>query len=90
MLRVVLLFVYSMARLVLRSIETGEQSTLDDLHRITGDKNFSPNTPEEIVSRLLHTCYQGTVNSAEETRSRAQRLGKLLIPCLAPRALLNS
>lgn len=72
MLRVVLLFVYSMARLVLRSIETGEQSTLDDLHRITGDKNFSPNTPEEIVSRLLHTvgssflCHTGRLIHADE------------------------
>lgn len=72
----VALFVYSMARMVLQSINSGEQSVLNDLRRVTGEKNFFPTTPEDIVSRLLHTCYMGTVNSGEETRSRAERLAK--------------
>ncbi|TQN70155.1 Glutamine-dependent NAD(+) synthetase [Colletotrichum shisoi] len=70
----VALFVYSMAKLVLQSIDAGEMSTLDDLRRVTGDKTFMPETPQEIVSRLLHTCYMGTVNSGDDTRSRASRL----------------
>lgn len=74
----VALFVYSMAKLVIQSIESGEMSTLDDLRRVTGDKTFMPETPREIVSRLLHTCYMGTVNSGDDTRSRARRLAEQL------------
>ncbi|KAK2048064.1 adenine nucleotide alpha hydrolases-like protein [Colletotrichum somersetense] len=69
----VALFVYSMTRLVLQSIDAGEMSTLDDLRRVTGDKTFMPETPQEIVARLLHTCYMGTINSGDDTRSRARR-----------------
>lgn len=72
----VALFVYSMARMVLQTINNGEQTVLNDLRRVTGEKDFVPATPEDIVSRLFHTCYMGTVNSGEETRSRAERLSK--------------
>lgn len=65
-----------MARTVLKSIENAEESTLRDLRRIVGLPDFNPKTPEDIVSRLLHTAYMGTTNSSEETRSRAQRLSK--------------
>ncbi|KAH8816657.1 hypothetical protein F5884DRAFT_896414 [Xylogone sp. PMI_703] len=74
----VALFVYSMARTVLLSIKSNELTTLSDLRRVTGDSSFLPETPEEIVSRLFHTCYMGTVNSGEETRSRARRLSERL------------
>ncbi|KAJ2968845.1 hypothetical protein NUW58_g10129 [Xylaria curta] len=67
-----------MAKVVLRSIKTGSQNTLDDLRRITGLKDLVPKSPEEIVNLLLTTCYTGTVNSSEETRSRADRLAEKL------------
>lgn len=72
------LMVFGMARLVLESITEGEEKTLADLRRVTGDSKFSPRTPQEIVSRLFHTCYMGTENSGEETRSRARRLSETL------------
>jgi NAD+ synthase (glutamine-hydrolysing) len=72
------LMVFGMARLVLESIKAGEQKTLTDLRRVTGDTKFSPKTPQEIVSRLFHTCYMGTVNSGDETRTRARKLGETL------------
>ncbi|KAG8165419.1 hypothetical protein KVR01_005694 [Diaporthe batatas] len=74
----VALFVYSMARMVLKAIQDGEQTVLDDLRRVTGEKSFTPSKPEDIVSRVFHTCYMGTVNSGEETRSRAEKLAKRL------------
>ena len=49
-----------MARLALRSIEAGEHTTLADLQRITGEKDFVPKSPEEIVSRILHTVSLAT------------------------------
>jgi NAD+ synthase (glutamine-hydrolysing) len=74
----VALFVYGMARLVLLSIESGAETVLQDLRRVTGDNKFVPQRPEEIVSRLLHTCYMGTVNSSEETQGRAKRLAGII------------
>lgn len=74
----VALFVHGMARLVLRSIELGEENTLADLRRVTGLPDLVPKSPEEIVNLLLTTCYQGTVNSSDETRSRAKRLAERL------------
>ncbi|KAF2009610.1 glutamine-dependent NAD(+) synthetase with GAT domain-containing protein [Aaosphaeria arxii CBS 175.79] len=72
----VALFVYGMAKLVIASIEAGDETTLADLRRITGEKDFKPTQPQEIISRILHTCYMGTVNSGEDTRSRAKRLSE--------------
>ena len=74
----VALFVFGMARLVLQSIQTGEAGTLVDLRRITGDQGFTPETPQEIVRRLLHTCYMGTINSSGETQIRATKLAKTI------------
>ncbi|KAH7324480.1 glutamine-dependent NAD(+) synthetase [Stachybotrys elegans] len=70
----VALFVYGMCKLVYKSIQKGEESTLKDLRRVVGIPDYTPESPKEIVSKILHTCYMGTVNSSEETRSRAKRL----------------
>jgi NAD+ synthase (glutamine-hydrolysing) len=67
-----------MAKVVLSSIEAGSESTLADLRRVTGLKDLVPKTPAEIVNLLLTTCYMGTENSSDETRSRAQRLAEEL------------
>lgn len=74
----VALFVYSMARMALKAIQDGEKTVLRDLRRVTGEPDFIPSKPEEIVGRLFHTCYMGTVNSGEDTRSRAKRLSERL------------
>lgn len=72
------LFVYGMAKAVLQAIQSGDEKALSELRRITGEKEFVPKVPQDIVSRLLHTCYMGTVNSGEHTRSRAKRLGMFI------------
>ncbi|KAI1330963.1 NAD+ synthase [Xylariaceae sp. FL0255] len=72
----VAIFVYGMAKVVLSSIESGSETTLADLRRVTGINDLVPKKPEEIVNLLLTTCYMGTVNSSEETRSRAERLSE--------------
>lgn len=60
------------------AIEAGDKATLADLRRVTGLQDFSPKKPEEILSVLLTSCYMGTVNSSDETRSRAKRLAEKL------------
>ncbi|KAI5464958.1 NAD+ synthase [Mariannaea sp. PMI_226] len=74
----VALFIFGMAKAVLQSINSGDENTLADLRRITGEKDLIPTTPQDIVSRLLHTCYMGTQHSGNETRSRAERLSKFI------------
>lgn len=69
----VALFVLGMCKFVLKSIQNGEESTLRDLRTVVGLKDYTPKTPQEIVSKLLHTCFMGTVNSSEETRSSTLR-----------------
>ncbi|KAI0409992.1 NAD+ synthase [Xylaria palmicola] len=72
------LFVYGMAKLVLSSIAAGSKTTLADLRRVTGIETLVPETPEQIVGLLLTTCYSSTVNSSDETRSRAEKLAERL------------
>jgi NAD+ synthase (glutamine-hydrolysing) len=72
------LMVFGMARLVLQSVKSGDKKTLADLRRVTGEETFILTTPQEIVSRLFHTCYMGTKNSSEERRSRARGLAETL------------
>ncbi|KAL7792921.1 glutamine-dependent NAD(+) synthetase with GAT domain-containing protein [Trichoderma ceciliae] len=74
----VALFVYGMSKLVLSSINAGEESTLKDLRKVVGDEDFYPSTPQDIMSRLLHTCYMGTVNSSKDTEDRAKMLAETL------------
>ena len=70
----VALFVFGMANLVLESIDAGDETVLADLRRVTGEKNLTVKTPQDIVSRIFHTCYMGTRHSGDETRERAKRL----------------
>lgn len=72
----VALFVFGMAKVVIDSISSGDKNTLADLRRITGEPELTVNEPQEIVSRLLHTCYMGTQNSGNHTRSRSKRLAE--------------
>jgi len=72
------LMVYGMARLVLRFINDHNAQVLAELRQITGEKDFLPQTPQEIVNKLFHTIYLGTVNSGPDTRRRALNLAREL------------
>lgn len=72
----VALFVFGMAKVVLQSINSGDDNTLADLRRIAGEPNLTVKEPQDIVKRLLHTCYMGTQHSGGQTRSRAKRLSE--------------
>ncbi|KIV87672.1 NAD+ synthetase [Exophiala sideris] len=72
----VTLFVFGMAKVVLQFINSGDENALADLRRITGEPDLTVKTPQDIVKRLLHTCYMGTQHSGSHTRSRAKRLAE--------------
>jgi len=39
----------SMAKIILQSIQSGNKEALEDLRRIVGDKNFTPQKYQDIV-----------------------------------------
>ncbi|RMD41983.1 hypothetical protein DV735_g3192, partial [Chaetothyriales sp. CBS 134920] len=72
----VALFVFGMAKVVLHSINSGNEKTLADLRRVTGEPNLVVKEPQDIVKRLFHTCYMAAQHSGNQTRSRAKRLSE--------------
>ena len=55
------------------------RTVLEDVRRITGDSEFTPRTPRELVARIFHTSYMGTSqNSSHATRARAAALAAQL------------
>ncbi|OWA53461.1 Glutamine-dependent NAD(+) synthetase [Hypsibius exemplaris] len=68
----VAMIVHSMCRIVVSSIEAGDQQVLTDVRKIVADAAYTPTDPRELCSRILHTAYLGTVNSSEETKKRAE------------------
>jgi NAD+ synthase (glutamine-hydrolysing) len=51
-----------------------EENVLLDLRRIVNDPKYTPQSTNDLCSKLFVTCYMGTCNSSEETRIRAQQL----------------
>jgi len=75
--------VFSMCRLVHSAIHSDSTQpdtraqVLADCRRLCAkDEDWLPSSPQEISGCLFHTCFMGTVNSSNETRSRAKRLAK--------------
>jgi len=66
--------VYSMCVLVVEAVSKGDETVLNDVRRITGESGYTPNDPAEFCNRIFVTCYMGTENSSEDTRSRAKKL----------------
>ncbi|KAH7105940.1 glutamine-dependent NAD(+) synthetase with GAT domain-containing protein [Auriculariales sp. MPI-PUGE-AT-0066] len=69
--------VHSMCRLVADAAANGNRHVIADARRMTGeapDSAYLPTDPREFASRVFHTCYMGTENSSNDTRSRAKEL----------------
>jgi NAD+ synthase (glutamine-hydrolysing) len=68
-----------MARLALKEARDGNKDVAHDIRRIVGrtsdaDAEWLPETGAELTSYILHTCYMGTENSSDATKSRAALL----------------
>mmetsp|Transcript_39470 Transcript_39470/g.97086 ORF Transcript_39470/g.97086 Transcript_39470/m.97086 type:complete len:719 (+) Transcript_39470:93-2249(+) len=64
----------SMCQLLAKEVAAGNETVLRDLRFVTGVPDYTPKSAEEIANRLLYTCYMGTTNSSQDTRSRAKQL----------------
>lgn len=73
--------VHSMCRLVATAAREGNEQVIADARRMTGepaDSTYSPTDPKEFANRIFHTCYMGTENSSNETRTRARQLAEAI------------
>ncbi|TPX32426.1 NAD+ synthase (glutamine-hydrolysing) [Synchytrium microbalum] len=68
------LIVYSMCRMVCEAVQNGDKQVLADARRMAGTETYTPTDPTEFCKRIFHTCYMGTSNSSNDTRSRAKLL----------------
>lgn len=63
--------VFSMCHLVVNAIQRGDCRVLSDVRRIVCDGEYVPVKPQELCGRLFVTCYMGSENSSQETKTRA-------------------
>lgn len=68
--------VASMCHLVCQSVKNGDTQVLEDARKIVGDSEYIPVDPKEFANRIFTTCYMGSKNSSEDTRSRARHLSE--------------
>ncbi|KAF5905087.1 glutamine-dependent NAD(+) synthetase isoform X1 [Clarias magur] len=66
--------VYSMCVLVCQAVQDRNEQVLEDVRRVVSDASYRPEDPRELCNRLFTTCYMGSENSSEDTRSRAREL----------------
>jgi len=66
--------VYNMCRLVVKAVESGDETALSNVRRMTGETGYVPTDPAELCNRVLVTCYMGSENSSDETKNRAKKL----------------
>lgn len=52
----------------------GAEDVIKHLRKVTGEDDFAPKSPEDIIKRVLFTAYMGSKNSSTETRKRARDL----------------
>ncbi|ODV60364.1 glutamine-dependent NAD(+) synthetase, partial [Ascoidea rubescens DSM 1968] len=69
--------VYSMCCLVSEAAKNRNLQVIKDAKMVAAipdDEEYLPVDPAEFSSRIFHTCFMGTENSSNETRSRAKEL----------------
>ena len=49
---------------------------LNDVKRIVGDPDYFPIDPKELCNRIFVTCYMGSENSSQQTKTNAKNLSQ--------------
>lgn len=73
--------VHSMCRLVAEAATKGNKEVIADARRmanVDADSDYLPTDPKEFAGRIFHTCFMGTENSSNDTRSRAKLLAEAI------------
>ncbi|CAH8527868.1 unnamed protein product [Schistosoma intercalatum] len=71
--------VFSLCNQIFQAIRQGNMSVTHDLRTVLNESDkYIPDSGRQLCSRLLTTCFMSSENSSALTRSRANRLAKLL------------
>lgn len=71
------MIVYSMCNLVVKEVNEGNEQVLKDVRKLTRQEDdWIPTKPQDISSKIFHTCFMGTENSSKETRDRSRELSE--------------
>lgn len=71
------MIVYSMCNLVVKEVKEGNEQVLKDVRKLARQEDdWIPTKPQDISSRIFHTCFMGTENSSKETRDRSRELSE--------------
>ncbi|CCG84616.1 protein of unknown function [Taphrina deformans PYCC 5710] len=71
------MIVYSMCTLVFNAYHAGNQQVIKDVKFLV-PVDFSFTCPQDLSNVIFHTTFMGTVNSSNETRSRARDLASAM------------
>lgn len=67
--------VYSMCLQVVKECQNGNEQVLEDARRLAQkEAPWVPSNAKELCNLIFNTCYMGTSNSSDDTRSRARDL----------------
>lgn len=74
------MIVYSMCKLVYQAYHDGNEQVIRDVVFLLQDQaeKFEFTSPQKLANVIFHTTFMGTVNSSQETRSRAKELSKAM------------
>ncbi|AAS54848.1 AGR358Wp [Eremothecium gossypii ATCC 10895] len=71
--------VHSMCRMVVKEASEGNLQVIADARRLArASDDWIPTDAREFANMIFHTCFMGTANSTNETRSRAKKLAEHL------------
>lgn len=71
------MIVYSMCNIVVQEVKEGNEQVIADVRKLTrSTDDWLPEKPQDITSKIFHTCFMGTENSSSETRSRSRELSE--------------
>ena len=67
-----------MCKHIMERVNENNQNVINDVRKVVGDASYTPSSREELASKVLYTCYMGTKNSSEFTKSCATKLAKAI------------
>ena len=70
--------VYAMCHLLMNSIQNNDPIVIADIKRIIGTENYPPTSANDLLHKLLFTCFMSTSQSTPQSRSRAGQLAKII------------
>ena len=67
-----------MSKHIMEKVADNNLKVIADVRKVVGDSSYIPKSREELVGKLFYTCYMGTKNSSDFTKTSATNLAKAI------------